>query len=48
MLRGIPYIGSRAELERSEVVFCSWCRKRSYDGAAESLERDLGSNGDVL
>ena len=40
MLRGIPYAGSRAESERLRSLFCGWCRERSYDGAAESLERD--------
>ena len=42
MLRSIPYAGSRAESERLRSVFCGWCRERSYDGAAESLERDWG------
>ena len=40
MLRGIPYAGSRAESERLRSLFAGWCRERSYDGAAESLERD--------
>ena len=40
MLRGIPYAGSRAESECLRSLFCGWCRERSYDGAAESLERD--------
>ena len=37
MLRSIPYAGSRAE---SRQVAVCWCQ-RSYDGAAESLERDM-------
>ena len=40
MLRSIPYAVSRAESERLKSVFSGWCRERSYDGAAESLERD--------
>ncbi|MCY4579683.1 MAG: IS256 family transposase [Chloroflexi bacterium] len=40
MLRSIPYAGSRAESERLKSVFAGWCRERSYDAAAETLERD--------
>ena len=40
MLRNIPYAESRAEAERLRDVFGSWCREPSYEGAAESLERD--------
>ena len=40
MLRSIPYAGSRAESEHLKSVFAGWCRERSYDAAAESLERD--------
>ena len=40
MLRSIPYAGSLGESERLKSVFIGWCRERSYDGAAESLERD--------
>ena len=40
MLRGIPYVGSRAESERLRSLFAGWCREHSYDAAAESLERD--------
>ena len=40
MLRSIPYAGSCAESERLKSVFVGWCRERSYDAAAESLERD--------
>ena len=39
MLRSM-YAGSLGESERLKSVFVSWCRERSYDGAAESLERD--------
>ena len=40
MLRNIPYAESRAEAERMRTVFSRWCREHSYEGAAESLERD--------
>ena len=41
MLRNIPYAESRAEAERSENgSSAEWCREHSYEGAAESLERD--------
>ena len=40
MLRSIPYAGSRGESERLKSVFAAWCRERSYDAAAETLERD--------
>ena len=40
MLRSIPYAGSRAEVDRLKSVFAGWCRERSYDAAAESLDRD--------
>ena len=40
MLRGIPYAGSRGESERLKSVFADWCSERSYDAAAETLERD--------
>ena len=40
LLRSIPYAGSRAESERLKSVFAGRCRERSYDGAAESLERN--------
>jgi len=40
MLRSIPYVGSLGESESLKSVFVGWCRERSYDGAAESLERD--------
>ena len=40
MLRSIPYAGSRAESERLRSLFAGWCRERSYDGSADSLERD--------
>ena len=40
MLRSIPYAGSRGESERLKSVFTAWCRERSYDAAAETLERD--------
>ena len=40
MLRSIPYAESRAESERLKSVFARLCRERSYDTAAESLERD--------
>ena len=40
MLQRIPYAGSHAESERLRSVFVRWCPKRSYDAAAESLERD--------
>lgn len=40
MLRNIPYAESRAEAERMRSVFTRWCREHSYEGAAESLERD--------
>ena len=40
ILRSIPYAGSRAESERLKSAFSGWCRERSYDAAAESLERD--------
>ena len=40
MLQSIPYAGSRGESERLKSVFTGWCRERSYDAAAESLERD--------
>ena len=40
LLRNIPYAESRAESERLKSVFVGWCRERTYDAAAESLERD--------
>ena len=40
MLRNIPYAESRPEAERLRDVFGRWCREHSYEGAAESLERD--------
>ena len=40
MLRSIPHARSRAESERLKSVFARWCRERSYDVAAETLERD--------
>ena len=40
MLRSIPYAGSRGESERLKSVFADWCSERSYDAAAETLERD--------
>ena len=40
MLKNIPYAESRAEAERMRTVFSRWCREHSYEGAAESLERD--------
>ena len=40
MLRNIPYAEIRAEAERLRDVFRSWARGHSYEGAAESLERD--------
>ena len=40
MLRSISYAGSRGESERLKSVFAAWCRERSYDAAAETLERD--------
>ena len=40
MLRNIPYAESRAVAERLRDVFGSCCREHSYEGAAESLERD--------
>ena len=40
MLRNIPYAESRAEAERLRDVFGRWCREHSYEGAAESLERN--------
>ena len=40
MLRNIPYAESRSEAERLRDVFSRWAREHSYEGAAESLERD--------
>ena len=40
MLRKIPYAESRSEAGRLRGVFGRWCREHSYEGAAESLERD--------
>lgn len=40
MLRNIPYAESRAEAERLRDVFGRWAREHSYEGAAQSLERD--------
>ena len=40
MLRNIPYAESRAEAERLRDVFGRWARELSYEGAAQSLERD--------
>ena len=40
MLRNIPYAESRSEAERLRDVFGRWAREHSYEGAAQSLERD--------
>ena len=42
LLRRIPYAPSRTEAERLRTVFTRWCRDRSYEAAAEALERDWG------
>jgi len=43
MLRSIPYTESHSGSERFKSVFAGWCRGRSYDAPAESLDRDPGS-----
>ena len=40
LLRRIPYAPSRTEAERLRTAFTTWCRDRSYEAAAEALERD--------
>ena len=40
LLRRIPYAPSRTEAERLRTAFTRWCRDRSYEAAAEALERD--------
>ena len=40
LLRRIPYAPSRTEAERLRTAFTRWCRDRSYETAAEALERD--------
>ncbi len=40
MLRNISYAESRSEVGQLRGVFGRWCREHSYEGAAESLERD--------
>ena len=40
LLRRIPCAPSRTETERLRTAFTRWCRDRSYEAAAEALERD--------
>ena len=40
LLRRIPYAPSRTGTERLRTAFTRWCRDRSYEAAAEALERD--------
>ena len=40
LLRRIPYAPSRTEAERLRTAFTRWCCDRSYEAAAEALERD--------
>ena len=40
LLRRIPYAPSRTEAGRLRTAFTRWCRDRSYEAAAEALERD--------
>ena len=40
MLRSIYFAETRAQAERLRDAFSRWCRERSYDAAAETLERD--------
>ena len=42
LLRRIPYSDTRRRAQRLRDVFTAWCRERSYENAAQTLERDWG------
>ena len=40
LLRRIPYSDTRRRAQQLRDIFTAWCRERSFDSAAQTLERD--------